>query len=539
MHGAGSVLASRRLPRVVPQETPLDIAASPPLTSRTGLLERLRAGSNAGNLAAVTSFAVAAFVYIRTLLPGVSFGDWADAQLNPYRLGIMHPTGYPLFVLLGKVFTLVPAGSVAWRMNLLSAMAAAAVAGVAVLIMVRLGIRPVIAAAAGLALALTGTLWQEATLSEMNTLHLLLVALLLHRALVWRESRRPRDLLIGAFLGGLCVSNHGLAITVVPIVVLFVLVDARRELTRTPWLLVRSGGAFVLGLVPYLYVPLRASFGPADVYAPFLTWDGFFAHVSGAQFRSAMHFLSPDSIGAAAAAMPQVVDHLLSLSNVVFVGAGVIGIAILLVRDRWFGLLLAVLGVINVYFYANYMGDLSHYLLTTWLILAIGLGLAAEMAVRGLIGLTGPRAAMAAYAVFLLPLVLGATNFAANDQSANVDGERFAAQVFAALPPNAVLVTYWDALAPLSYKQCVEGVRPDVTLQAYDRAALVTCDEPVWPLTQAAKTRPVYGLMVFPESLHAQTGLEPVAEGTIRLPWGKRYPEIDRPLYRLVPDTTP
>ena len=369
------MLASQRFHARTQLESPLDIAASPPLTTRTRLLERLRAGSNAGNLAAVTSFAVAAFVYVRTLLPGVSFGDWADAQLNPYRLGIMHPTGYPLFVLLGKLFTLIPAGSVAWRMNLLSATAAAAVVGVAVLIMVRLGIRPVIAAAAGLALAFTGTLWQEATFSEMNSLHLLLVALLLHRALVWRASRRPRDLLIGAFIGGLCVSNHGLAITVVPIVVLFVLVDARHELARNPWLLVRSGGAFVLGLVPYLYIPLRASFGPADVYGPFLTWDGFFAHVSGAQFRSAMHFLSAESIGAAAAAMPGVVDDILSLSNVVFLVAGIVGIAILLLRDRWFGLLLAVLGAINVYFYANYNGDLSHYLLTSWLILAIGLGL--------------------------------------------------------------------------------------------------------------------------------------------------------------------
>ena len=71
----------------------------------------------------------------------------------------------------------------------------------------------------------------------------------------------------------------------------------------------------------------------------------------------------------------------------------------------------------------------------------------------------------------MLPIVLFASNYAANDQSANTDGERFTAQVFAALPKNAVLVTYWDALAPLSYKQCVEGVRPDVTLQAYDRAA--------------------------------------------------------------------
>ena len=320
------------------------------------------------------------------------------------------------------------------------------------------------------------------------------------------------------------MSNHGLAITVVPIVVLFVLVDARREIARTPWLLVRAGGAFVLGLVPYLYIPLRASFGPADVYGPFLTWDGFFAHVSGAQFRSAMHFLSADSVSAAAAAMPGVVDDILSLSNVVFLVAGIVGIAILVLRDRWFGLLLIALGAINVYFYANYNGDLAHYLLTSWLILAIGLGLSAEMLVRGLVGRTGPRAAVVAYALFVLPIVLFASNFAANDQSANTDGERFTAQVFAALPTNAVLVTYWDALAPLSYKQCVEGVRPDVTLQAYDRAALVTCDEPAWPLTEAAKTRPVYGLMVFPESLRAQTGLTPVAGGHDQAAVGQALP---------------
>ena len=518
---------------------PLDIAAPPSLATRSRWLERLRAGSNAGNLAAVTSFAVSACVYVRTLLPGVSFGDWAEAEMVPARLGILHPTGYPLYTLLDKAFTLIPVGSVAYRANLLSAMTAAGAVAIAVLIMVRLGIRPLIALAAGLALAFTGTLWQEATFSEMNSLHLLLVGLLLHRALVWRDDRRPRDLLIGALLGGLCVSNHGLAITVVPIVVLFVIVDARREIAQTPWLLIRAAAAFVLGLVPYLYLPLRAAFGPADVYAPFLTWDGFVAHVSGAQFRGAMHFLSVDSLAAAGAAMPQIVDHLVSLSNVVFLGAGVIGIAILLLRDHWFGLLLVALGAVNVYFYANYMGDLSHYLLTTWLILALGLGFAAEVAVRALVGRVGPRAGAVAYVLFLLPVVLGATNFAANDQSANQDGERFADQVFAALPLNAVLVTYWDALTPLSYKHCVEGVRPDVTLQAYDQAALVTCDEVARPLPQVAATRPVYGLMVFPESLHGQTGLTPVAEGMIKLPWGKRYPELDRRLYRLVPGTAP
>lgn len=522
---------------MVSEEAPLDVAASPSMAPRASVLERLRAGANAGNLAALLSFGVATVVYVRTLLPGVSFGDWADAQLNPDRLGIMHPTGYPLYTLVGKAFTLIPLESVAWRMNLLSAVAAAAAVGVAVLIMGRLGVRPVIAAGAGLSLAFTGTLWQEATFSEMNSLHLLLVALLVHRALVWRADRRERDLLIGALLAGLCVSNHGLAITVVPIVALFVVVDARRELAATPWLLVRSGAVFVLGLVPYLYLPIRALAGPADVYGTFLTWDGFFAHVSGAQFRGAMHFTSAESVSAAIGAMPQIANQLVALSNVVFVGAGIVGVALMLVRDRWFGLLVATLAAVNVYFYANYMGDLTHYLLATWLILAVGLGYAAELGVRALAGRMGRSASAVAWAVLVLPIALAAVNWSTHDQSANRDGERFADEVFAALPANAVLVTYWDALTPLSYKHCIEGVRPDVSLRAYDAHALVTCDLPIPPLPDSAEERPVYGLVMFPKDLQAQTGLVPIPTTTrIRLPYGKRYAEYEMSLYELRSD---
>lgn len=486
------------------------------------------------NLAAVGAFFLAALVYVRTLLPGVSFGDWAEAQMIPARLGILHPTGYPLYLLLGKLFSVIPVESVAYRANLLSAVAAAGVVGMAVLIAARLGARPVIATGAALCLAVTGTLWQEATFSEMNGLHLLLVALLLHRALVWRAERRDRDLLVGALLGGLCVSNHGLAITVVPLVILLVLVDARREIAAHPVVLVKAAGAFVLGLLPYLYLPLRALAGPPGVYGSFLTWDGFFGHVSGAQFRGDMHFTSIESFRTAWAAMPQVVHHLVSLSNVVFVGIGVVGVAILLLRNHWFGLLLVVLGVVNVYFYANYLGDLSHYLLTTWLILAIGLAVAGEAVVGLVVGRIGLRAVGIQYAILGLALVLVVSNWAAHDQSANRDGERFTAAVFAALPQDAVLLTYWDALTPLSYEHCIEGVRPDVTLQAYDESALVTCDPVARPLTEVVQRRPVFALMVHDESLAALTQLTPVPVTTIRVPWGQRYPQLDRTLYRLI-----
>ncbi|MDQ6795245.1 MAG: DUF2723 domain-containing protein, partial [Chloroflexota bacterium] len=176
----------------------------------------------------------------------MSVGDWAESQSIPARLGIPHPTGYPLFVLTGKLFSLLPVGSVAFRAGLLSAVAAAGCVAVAVLLATRLGVRPLIAAAAGLALAFTGTLWLEATFPEMNSLHLLLVGLVLHRAIVWKAERRDRDLLIGALLCGLALSNHLLAATTVPIVILFVLWQARRRLRERPILLPQ--GALMVGL---------------------------------------------------------------------------------------------------------------------------------------------------------------------------------------------------------------------------------------------------------------------------------------------------
>jgi 4-amino-4-deoxy-L-arabinose transferase-like glycosyltransferase len=357
---------------------------------------------------------------------------------------------------------------------------------------------------------------------------------------VWREERRDRDLLLGALLGGLCVSNHGLAITVVPIVVLFVLADARREIRARPALLVKAGAAFLLGLVPYLYLPLRALAGPAEVYGPFLTLEGLFAHISGAQFRGDMHFTSIDSVKAAWAALPQVSDHVLALSNPVFVVFGVFGIALLVLSDRWFGWLLVLLGVVNVYFYANYLGDLAHYLLTSWLILAIGLAYAGETLVEMVVQRGGPRLSWVAYAMLIMPVVLLASNWATHDQSANHDGERFTAEVFAALPQDAVLVTYWDALTPLSYKHCIEGVRPDVSLRAYDEKALVTCDPVERPLTDVVRRRPVYALLVNDKTIRESTGLDPVPVQNFIVPWGQRYPQLERSLYRLVlPDQAP
>ena len=87
----------------------------------------------------------------------------------------------------------------------------------------------------------------------------------------------------------------------------------------------------------------------------------------------------------------------------------------------------------------------------------------------------------------------------------------------------------------MSYKHCIEGVRPDVSLRAYDEKALVTCDPVERPLSEVARRRPVYALLVVDDSIQERTGLVPVPVQDFVVPWGQRYPELDRKLYRLVP----
>jgi hypothetical protein len=66
-------------------------------------------------------FIISLGIYIKTLSPSVGFVDSGELTVVSYTLGIAHPTGYPLYTLLGRLFTFLPVGSIAWRMNLASA----------------------------------------------------------------------------------------------------------------------------------------------------------------------------------------------------------------------------------------------------------------------------------------------------------------------------------------------------------------------------------------------------------------------------------
>ena len=80
----------------------------------------------------VAAAGLALALYARTLAPGVFVADFAEFQYLPARLGLAHPNGFPFYMLLGKLWSLLPIGNLAWRMNLLSALAGTLAVGLTV-----------------------------------------------------------------------------------------------------------------------------------------------------------------------------------------------------------------------------------------------------------------------------------------------------------------------------------------------------------------------------------------------------------------------
>jgi hypothetical protein len=422
--------------------------------------------------------------YLRTLLPGIAFGDWGEMQTVPPVLGIAHPTGYPTYILLAWLAELVPIGSIAFRANLLSAVFVAAALTTTTLIALRLGVRPLIAIAATLGLGATGTVWAAATVAEVNPLHLLFAAVIVHRALVWEERRSPVDLAIGGLLVGLALGNHLLTLFIAPFVALFVLWAGRREILARPLILALPIGGLVLGLAVYLYIPLAASQSPPLPYNHPTTLDGVLWLVGGTQFRGQFDFLSAAGPGEFVASLPDLWELLTSRATPVLPILGVAGLAILVVRRPAFGLMCLGVAITAVYIWANYL-HLEHYLLVPFLMLSVGAAFALESATRAvtwLIVRTGNTPAPAtatvaaggttamAFGVILGvasiggALLLAATNWQREDRSYDRSGQQYVDAVFSALPPNAAILSNWDASTPLWHGQLVEGRRPDVLI---------------------------------------------------------------------------
>src|SRR5215212_10130826 len=319
-------------------------------------------------------FVLVLILYLGTLAPTVLYlkdPNLLDAvmlQMQVSVLGITHPTGYPTYLMLTHLFTYLPFGDPAYRVNLASAVYAA-LAVVAVYAAGLLLSRRVVAAASGaLAFGLGTALWSQAVIAEVYTLNALPASVTVVSLLLWREYRKDRYLLLSAFLAGLCLTNHLTSGLLLPSGLLLVALVDWRKLVDVR-LVLGGAGLFLLGLTPYLYLPIRAAMDPPFEANDPTNFERFWYVVSGGDLTGSFFSFGPSELPGR---MLFYWAHLLDNTHFLVAMVALAGAIVMLVRDRAVGVFLGFL-FFGWLFHAaeNDIPDVDLYFIPTYLVLSL------------------------------------------------------------------------------------------------------------------------------------------------------------------------
>jgi hypothetical protein len=207
------------------------------------------------------AFVVPAICYIASASSEPASWDTAELQGVPYILGISHPTGFPFYVLLGYAWShVVLAGTVAWRMNVMSGIAIAAAAAAGYGVALEFGASAPVALLATLWFSFTQNVWSHAARAEAQDVAVACAAGAIYAVVRWMRSGAGPWYAAAFALCGLGMAAHPNALWLLPALIAAGLIAKRRATLR---LAAVSVGLLIAGLALYLYLPLRS----ADVVA--------------------------------------------------------------------------------------------------------------------------------------------------------------------------------------------------------------------------------------------------------------------------------
>jgi len=459
-----------------------------PLLARVDLWWALAAGLLAG------------VSYWQMAAPGLLAGDSGELQFAAWLAGLSHPTGYPLYLMLGWLWShgldaLGLAGP-ARAMTLLSALFGALAVGLTYLLTLaligqsqadnrtaRLTER-IAALVAALTFAWTPTLWSQAVITEVYTLHAALAAALLWLALLWRQDvrflpgKRTSSLLaVLALLFGLGLAHHRATLLLLPALLVFLAWQAPAGYWRGRQIALLA----LLALAPlllYLYVPLRA---PASPYLSIELWPGQPTALLDRSPSGLLSYLLGQSFAGeiqgpvqALAAAPGLLARFAAELTPLGLALALLGLAVLALRRQWpllwlTGASFVLLTGFNLFYT---IGDIAVFYIPSYLLACVWIGVAVAWAAEAAGRLASRRwagrgqgvASAAALLLAALPITLFWSQAAQQNRSLDSAAEEGWRALLAADPARAaVLVSNdRDELMPLWYLQQVEGVRPDL-----------------------------------------------------------------------------
>jgi tetratricopeptide (TPR) repeat protein len=456
-----------------------------------------------------TVFLVALLFYSWTLAPTVTLTDSGELIVVARGLGIAHPPGVPLWIILSHLASLVPLGNVAQRINFSSALFAALTCAMLTLVVVEviitaskrrkkgtkkieeLGVtHPMMAApalGAGLLMAFSRTLWSYATITEVYALNALLIVIIFFLMFRWRRhivedrlhlstasssgqvTRHDVFLYWAALIFGLALGVHHVtvALTLPAVAVIVFRTQGVRFFTsrRLVYAALISIGALV---AVYAYLPLAASRSPVINWGHPRSLQEIWWHLTGRQYQVYFSF-KPEIMGQQFAefcrmALREFGFPWLPLSLVLAFA----GLADAFKRDRtifWFLLTIVVADLAYALSY-EIAEDKDAYYLPTFISIAIAAGLGIRWLIRSAVSKSLPvvKPSLAAVvAVLVVSMIALTANWPFNNRRHYFIAHDYVDNLLKAIAPNGLLLTLdWQVVSPMFYAQEIEELRPDV-----------------------------------------------------------------------------
>jgi hypothetical protein len=426
-------------------------------------------------------FVIPFLIYGHTAASTVFTLDSAELTTAAATLGIIRSTGYPTYTLLGYLWSHIPIGDIGYRLNLFSAFWGALTLFALELSLTRIGIRFLPRLAAVAFLGTNVYFWSLSTVAEIYTLNSAFIALIILGMVLLREQVSLVRAGIFGLLVGLSLTNHGTALLFIPGYIFFWAMLLKTKAASAQHLVIAACGV-VLGLTPYLYLPLRYLDNPVFNYAgnfdaggafhpiALNTIEGFISHITGKKFQS-LFFAIPIKEMVAS-----LLELIIALNRGFFVlgfGAGILGVFHKTNRDRILPPSLLIAFLITMIFLLSYrVVDRVTMFLPLFLIWALWIAFGLEnifdivdkWQTQGLLGWRKIYQISTSFLVLSFCLIAFFWNLPLVERENTSKYRDEAEEIFKTVENDAVIIGYWDRIPILQYLQLVENQRKDVSL---------------------------------------------------------------------------
>ena len=428
-------------------------------------------------------------IYILTLAPTVTFIDSGELAAVCSTLGIAHPTGYPVYTLIGRLFLLFPFSSnKVFQLNFLSALFAAltvlAIYNVTSHLQRNRGkenqedVRQyamvpftlLTAGATALLLGFSKTFWSQALITEVYSLHAFFVSLIIMCVVTVAknpseyhdEKRSVRFYALGAYLFGLGMANHMTIIVLAPACVYLLI--AREGIGNFLIKVIKILlPCFLLGLSSYLFLPIRSAAQPSLDWGNPETIGNFFRHLSGKQYQVWMF----SSFDIALKQCGIFFKTLPAQFSPFYIPLAFLGLWKLYRKNKrilWFTVIVF---IFDLLYSINYdIHDIESYFLPCFIVTAIWIG----MGFVQIGDVLTSKSRVYQYALggltLLSPIVPLLSHYTDVDRHGDYFVHDYAHNLLKGVDHNSIIISrQWDFFcSPFYYFQYVEGVRPDVVL---------------------------------------------------------------------------